>query len=342
LESATIHVLVVDDYEPWRRFVVSALQKEPEFHIAGEACDGLEAVQKAAELQPDLVLLDIGLPTLNGIEAARRICSLSPKPKILFVSENRSPEIAGEALRRGGNGYVIKSSAASELLPAIRAVLRSEQFVSRILAALVEPGAQPVDRSRSDEAAPPRASRNLEISHRHEMALYSDDASFVDGFARGAEAALKNGNAVIVLASASHREGIFARLQAANVDVSAAVEQGSYTALDPANTLSAVMESDMPDPVRCAKFVGDLIVQASKSARGEHARVAFFGECAPTLLADGNPEAAVRLEHLWNELMRRHGAHTLCGYLSTAFPQSESNPVFQRICAKHSAVYQRN
>ena len=102
------------------------------------------------------------------------------------------------------------------------------------------------------------------------------------------------------------------------------------------------MGSDVPDPVRCAKLVDDLIVRASKSARGEHARVAFIGECAPALLAEGNLEGAVKLEHLWDELMKRHDAYTLCGYLSTAFSQSESNAVFERICAKHSAVRQPN
>lgn len=73
--------------------------------------DGLEAVQQAERLQPDIILLDIGLPTLNGIEAARRIREVSPTSKILFVSENRSPDIAEEALSTGAGGYVVKSDA---------------------------------------------------------------------------------------------------------------------------------------------------------------------------------------------------------------------------------------
>ena len=88
LEKPTIRVLVVDDYEPWRRFEVSRLADFPEPLVIDEASDGPEAVQKAQELQPALILLDIGLPTLNGIEAARRIRNLSPTSKILFVSQN--------------------------------------------------------------------------------------------------------------------------------------------------------------------------------------------------------------------------------------------------------------
>jgi CheY-like chemotaxis protein len=81
LEGSTTRIFVVDDFEPWRRFVSTTLQKQLTLQVIGEAVDGLEAVQKARQLQPDLILLDIGLPTLNGIEAARRIRELPPNPK---------------------------------------------------------------------------------------------------------------------------------------------------------------------------------------------------------------------------------------------------------------------
>ena len=93
-----IRVLVVDDYAPFQRFVCSTLEQRPELQIVGKASDGLEAVQKAAELQPDLILLDIGLPTLNGIEAARQIRKLAPHSKILFLSQESSPEVAEDWL----------------------------------------------------------------------------------------------------------------------------------------------------------------------------------------------------------------------------------------------------
>ena len=119
-----VRILIVDDYEPWRRFVSATLQKQPNFQIIGGAADGLEAVQKAQQLHPDLIVLDIGLPALNGIEAARQMRDLSPNSKILFTSENRSWDIAEEALRTGAGGYVVKSDAAGELLPGVEAVLR--------------------------------------------------------------------------------------------------------------------------------------------------------------------------------------------------------------------------
>jgi len=132
--TAPIRILVVDDYEPWRRFERLTLLVRAELQIVGECADGGEAIQKAHELKPDLVLLDIGLPALNGIEAARRIQKVSPNSKILFVTENRSPEIAEEALSAGGGGYVVKSDAAIELLSAIKAVLEGKRFISARLA----------------------------------------------------------------------------------------------------------------------------------------------------------------------------------------------------------------
>ena len=133
----TIRVLVVDDYAPWCRFLRLTLLAHQELQIIGEFTDGPEAIQNAKELQPDLILLDIGLPTLNGIEAARRIRKVSPRSKVLFVSENRSPDVAEEALSTGAEGYVVKSDAARELLPAIKAVLEGRRFISASLASHV-------------------------------------------------------------------------------------------------------------------------------------------------------------------------------------------------------------
>jgi len=139
--SARIRVLLVDDYEPWRRFAASTVQKKLEFQIVGEAADGVLAVQQAQKLQPDLILLDIGLPTMNGVEAARRIREVSPTSNIIFVSENRSPDIVEAALSAGGCGYVVKSDAGSELLPAVEAVLQGKQFLSTSLVARDSTGA---------------------------------------------------------------------------------------------------------------------------------------------------------------------------------------------------------
>src|SRR5271168_5643458 len=128
--TQTARIILVDDFKPWRRLVASLLKDNPDLEVICEASDGLEAVQKAEELQPDLIVLDIGLPKLNGIEAAASIRKVAPGSKILFLSENRFSDIAAAAMSAGGNGYVVKSDGADELLMAVETVLHGERFVS--------------------------------------------------------------------------------------------------------------------------------------------------------------------------------------------------------------------
>jgi len=132
MERTRTSILIVEDYEPWRRFVRMTLLGREKLEVIEEIFDGLDAVRKAQELQPDLILLDIALPSLNGIEVTRRIREVSPKSKILFVSEIRDRDIAEEALRTGAGGYVVKSDAARDLVPAVEAVLQGKQFVSSL------------------------------------------------------------------------------------------------------------------------------------------------------------------------------------------------------------------
>ncbi len=127
---STFKILVVDDFEPFRRFACSKLEERPSFQIVGEASDGVDAVRRAVELQPDLILLDIGLPVLNGIKAARQIRKHAPGLKIVFVSLDSSPDVVQEVLALGNCGYVHKARAENDLLDAVEAVRQGRQFVS--------------------------------------------------------------------------------------------------------------------------------------------------------------------------------------------------------------------
>jgi DNA-binding NarL/FixJ family response regulator len=129
----SFRILVVDDSDRFRQFLVLSLRRRAEFQLINEASDGLEAVERAEELKPDLILMDIGLPGVNGIEAWRRIQKVSPNSKILFVSLESSADVVREALDLGAKGYILKADAASELLPAVDAVLQGKQYLSRRL-----------------------------------------------------------------------------------------------------------------------------------------------------------------------------------------------------------------
>ena len=125
-----LRTLVVDDHEDLRTLLISILQAKTECVVVGEASDGLQALEQVKKLQPDLILLDLSLPKLNGMEAGRRILKISPQSKIVFLSQDSSMEIVRGALRLGAAGYLLKSDA-TELPLAINAILRGEVFVSR-------------------------------------------------------------------------------------------------------------------------------------------------------------------------------------------------------------------
>jgi DNA-binding NarL/FixJ family response regulator len=228
---STVRVLVVDDYEPARRFVCSTLQQTPDVQIVGEAADGLEAVRKAEELQPDLIVLDIGLPTLNGIEAARQIRKLSPASKILFVSQESSADVVQGALSLGVLGYVVKAHAGSELLAAVQSVRQGRQYLSSGLSghSCSDAAEKLTPRSLARAGSPIAGTEKREIPRNHEVQFYSDDASFLVGLTRFIEAALEAGSAVIVAATESHRKSLLQGLQAHGMDIASALNRGAIS-----------------------------------------------------------------------------------------------------------------
>jgi hypothetical protein len=286
-------------------------------------------------------LLDVGLPKLNGLDAARQIRKLVPETKILFLTQESSADVAQEALRLGAQGYVVKAYAGSELLAAVQAVLQGNQYVSSGL-----PGhdftdatdAKIRDRIYYNESIATPGPGEKEITGNHEVQFYSDDASLLVGFASFIEAGLKAGNTVIVVATESHRETLLRRLQAQSVDNATAIEQGRYVSLDTEEMLSTFMVNDLPDPVRFFKIVGDLIMAAGKAAKGNFSHVSACAECAPALCAQGKADAAIQLEHFCNELVKTHGMDILCGYVLEGFEYKPKSLIYERICAEHTTV----
>jgi DNA-binding NarL/FixJ family response regulator len=135
VRAASIRVMVVEDFPRFRRFVRSKLDQKPELQVICEVSDGLDAIQKTEELRPDLILLDIGLPTLNGFEVARQVRDLAPNSKIIFLSQETSADYIQLAVSLGAWGYVVKTNAETSLLLAIDTVLSGKRFVSSLSAA---------------------------------------------------------------------------------------------------------------------------------------------------------------------------------------------------------------
>jgi DNA-binding NarL/FixJ family response regulator len=265
LKEPTIRVLVVDDFAFWHDFITKTLQDKPELQVIAHAYDGVEGGRQAQKLQPDLILLDIGLPSLNGIEAARQIREFAPNSRILFLTENRYWEVAQAALSTGASGYVVKSCARLELLPAIDAVLHGEQFVSAGLE----------DDSSSDYPNLFRRERvvapsTLQSRDFHDFRLNEDDVAFVDDFAQAIKVALENANASIVIATESHLSNLRQTLRADGVDVDSAVEQSLLILLDVAETFTV---GGMIDENR-SSGMPEAIVEAVRTAKEWHLHVA--------------------------------------------------------------------
>ncbi|HEY2645506.1 MAG TPA: response regulator [Candidatus Acidoferrales bacterium] len=333
--------MVADDYKAWRRQAGILLHADPNLEIICEVSDGQEAVRMAENLRPDLVLLDIGLPKLNGLEAARQIRKLAPKIKILFLTQESSVDVAHVALGMGALGYVVKAYAGTELLVAVQSALQGRQFVSEGLSGhnFAAPTAEQVPDQLFDEASRETLSANeKEIAHNHDARFYSDNASLVDGFATVAESHLNARNSVVVAASGLTREGILQKLQGKGFDIASAIREGRYIPLDAEEILSTFMVNDLPDPCRFFKIAGDVVQSAANAARGKYPRVLICGECAPALCVQGKPEAAIQLEHLCTELVKTYDLEIVCGYVMEGFDHDSKSRIFERICAEHTSV----
>jgi DNA-binding response OmpR family regulator len=181
---STIRVLVVDDYEPWRHSMLSMLRELPGFEVVSEVSDGPEAVRKVQEFEVDLILLDIGLPTLNGIAAAREIRKLSPHSKILFVSQESSPDVVREALKTG-EGYLVKADAGRELRAALNAVLRGKRFVgSRFVGQGFPDASDGLTKRVGNKNVFASLEQTKRVGHRHKVMFYSEHRHFLDDLAQ--------------------------------------------------------------------------------------------------------------------------------------------------------------
>ena len=320
----SIRILVVDDHQWWTRHVSEELQNDPRYRVIGEVADGLDAVRAVERLKPDLMVLDVGLPTINGIEAARRILADAPDTRILFLSEQRSPDIAQAALHTGAYGYIVKSDAGGELLTAVAAIAGGNSFVGARLAAEVE----------ASRGGPRSAQR---IRH-HDVVFTEDESSLIDRYARFAGEAMAAGASAYVVATPPRLHAVMDKLQASDVDVDKAVAQGRYVGLDADELLSSFMVDGWPDEARFTRLSTDLISTAAAASRHDYRWVVGCGECTPPLWKQGRTEAAIRVERLWDDLAARSGVDLLCGY-SLGLAAHADHEAIGHLCDAHSAVH---
>jgi CheY-like chemotaxis protein len=305
-------VLLVDDHEPFRRLLRGMLEPRGDLVIVGEAVDGVEAIGQAEALRPDLVLLDLGLPMLSGIEVAGRITAVLPHVKIVLLTDESSPEVVEQAFQRGAHGYVYKLRTQRDLLRVLDAIDRGGRCIGG--------GGERIGRGDSL------------TSHRHDVLFWSSDAVFVSGLARFITDALHAGSAVIAVVSDAHNERLQQSLRASPVHLDVAIRQGRYVPLRVSDVLSKIIVNGWPDLEQFRNAAADIVREATRN----HGKVAVCGEGAATVWAQGHLDAAIQFERLWDDVSSGEQVDLLCPYPMAVRHENASD--VRRLCAEHTAV----
>ena len=310
--------LVVDDVASFRRLISSRLIQRSDFEVS-EAGDGWEAVRKAEQIQPELILLDVSLPALNGMEAAERIRRLAPRTKILFISQWFSSDTVCEALYLGAAGYIHKMCLGTDLEPAIAAVLAGSQFVSGRFSEVAATGS----------ASP----------FRHQAQFYASEATMVQSLADSACTALDSGNAAIVILTEMHRRALVSEFARLGFDATAAMEEGRFLSLDATATLEDFARNGIPELSRFTETVNHWMHRLDSLRRPKRPSLMIFGEVVALLWARGDFESTLRLEQFWNELASQHSFSLYCPYPLALLDNARNSKLIRSMCAVHSEIH---
>jgi CheY-like chemotaxis protein len=300
-----ITVLIAEDFAPFREFVCRELQRRPGFQLVTVA-DGWAAVQKAEELRPAVILLDIGLPELDGLTAARHIRSRCPESRIVFLTQESSADVVHEALTLGAGGYIEKTRALY-VLPTVEAMLENRSIDSRL------PG-DPAD------------------AHHHHVQFSRDDSALLDGIDRFVGPALAAGEPAILFGTRPHWQILADRIRRRGVNVDQALARGSLAYFDAEEVASHVVANGVGS---CVPLFLHAIESAARTMTRPGQRVAVFGEVVSLLYASGRVDTAVELERAGNAMLRTRPIEIMCAY---PLPPLERETEFKSICAQHTAV----
>lgn len=301
-----VTVLIAEDFAPFREFVCRELQRRPGFQLVTVA-DGWSAVQQAEALRPAVILLDIGLPELNGLTAARHIRSRCPESRIVFLTQESSPDVVHEVLALGACGYIEKTRAGY-LLPTVEAIIDNPS----------------IDRQRSGDHA--------SADRHHHVRFSRDDSALLDGIERFVGAALGAGEPAVLFATRPHWQALTERLRRWGVDIDQAVARGTLAHVDAEEIVSLVLSKGVE---YCALLFRRAIESAVCAMMHSGQRVAVFGEAVSLLYASGRVDAMVELERAGNEMLRTLPIQIMCAY---PLLPTERGTEFKNICAQHTAV----
>jgi CheY-like chemotaxis protein len=311
-DIAKPRVLLVDDHPGVLDRVAALLEND--FHVVGTASDGRQALDSLRHIDPDAIVLDINMPGLDGFQTMRALEQAGSRAPVVFLSLLHTEELVSEALRCGGQGYVVKSLMTRDLASALDQVLLGRRFVPSLTPLL--------------ELAPLTG---------HAMQIHSDIDTFIDGLAAFFDQALRRGDATCVIAQARVRDGLEDRLRVRGWDVGGPAGHKRYLAIDVHGALRGFMRNGLPDAFLMSELASELDRYRGAVAEDATSRLTIFGNMVVPLLAAGNAQAAMALESIWNRVTHDLPFFTLCGYPASCFSPDEPD-LWDRACAEHSAV----
>jgi len=299
----------------------------------GEAENGLVALQKCVETQPDLVLLDIGLPELNGMQVARIIQKLVPSCRIIFLTQENSSEIVEEAFKLGAAGYVVKSRAVNDLIPAMVAARNGRCFIGSGVehSAIVGLPINNCKTSTQDKTPP----GSYTPAPYHYVGFCDHDAAVVSAFAGFIERALNGGKAVLSLLRNTHSDDVLRALHSRGVATKQAISEERLTLVKVESLILELMKEQTADLDHLSHVAAGMLESLRIANPG--APVCACGELAPTLLSRGERELALQVERVFDDVVKHYEIELFCGYVLNGL--AENLPTFEGICSEHSWTY---
>ena len=312
----SVHVkprlLFADDHPAILHRVATLLGDD--FDVAGTASDGWQAIDLARQLDPDVIVLDINMPGLNGFQTSRALSDAGSKAPIVFLSALDADEHVGEAFRWGARGFVEKSYIARDLPSAIDHVLSGRQFLPSLTSMF-----------------------RVANGRGHAIDLHDDAATFLNRVSGYFDLALKRGDATCVIADEETREGLSQRLRSRGWDLAGPSTHNRYLLVDAGAALQRFMRNGLPDPGVLADIATELDQYRLAVTGRQTSCLTLFGNMAGSLMADGNAAAAIALEHRWTAVTKDLPFLTLCGYAPSCFPAAAPT-LWANACAEHAMV----
>lgn len=309
--EARPRVLLVDDHRPFLDAVSSMLSAR-DFDVAGATTDGFHAVEMASRLLPDVIVLDVDMPRLDGYQTARAIrqSGLLTTP-IVFLSMHEADDFVGEAFRHGAKGYVLKSRVGRDLVNALDQAAGGRMFAPSLTSLF-----------------------HLTGGTGHAMQLHASLDTFVDDVAGFFDLSLQRGDAACIFATESVRDGVADRLQRRGWTAGSSER---LLVIDAVTAVQRIMRDGLPQRESLAEIAAELDQFRLAVTGSASSRLTIFGNAVEVLSEDGNVPAMLALERLWNSVTEDLPFFTLCGY-STACFTPERPDLWPCACAEHRVL----